>query len=168
MFLDETGLNTKMARLYGRAPRAERCVGREPHGHWSTATFIAGLRHDGLTAPWLLDGPMNTAAFLTYLELCLGPTLRPGDIVIADNLSSHKSPAASVILARFGASILYLPPYSPDLNPIELAFAKLKAHLRTAAARCLPSLSLALAGSLDLFSSDHCSLFFRHCSYHSS
>jgi transposase len=165
VFLDETGVNTKMARLYGRAPRAQRCVGVEPHGHWSTSTFIAALRHDGLTAPWLLDGPMNKAAFTTYLQECLGPTLRPGDIVIADNLSSHKGTHIPAILARFGATILYLPPYSPDLNPIELLFAKLKAHLREAASRSLLSLTENLASILDLFSPELCRNFLRHCSY---
>ena len=130
-----------MSRLYGRAPRSERCLGVEPHGHWSTSTFIAALRQDALTAPWLLDGPMNQDAFLTYLEKCLGPTLRPGDIVIADNLSSHKGERVAEILQSFGATILYLPPYSPDLNPIELAFSKLKSHLRSAAARSLDDLS---------------------------
>jgi len=165
VFLDETGVNTKMTRLYGRAPRSQRCLGVEPHGHWSTSTFIAALRHDGLCAPWLLDGPMNRAAFTTYLQHCLGPTLRPGDIVIADNLSSHKGAQVSTILASFGARILYLPPYSPDLNPIELVFSKLKAHLRAAASRSLDALTTNLASCLELFSPQHCRNFLRHCSY---
>lgn len=110
VFLDETGLNTKMARLYGRAPRSARCQSSVPHGHWSTSTFIAALRHDGLTAPWLLDGPMDRAAFTTYIEDCLGPTLSPGDIVIADNLSSHKGPAITAAIECRGAKLVFLPP----------------------------------------------------------
>lgn len=165
VFLDETGLNTKMARLYGRAPRAARCWGRVPHGHWQTSTFIAALRHDQLSAPWLLDGPMDRAAFLTYLEQCLGPTLRPGDIVIADNLSSHKGPAVTAAVERRGAILLYLPPYSPDLNPIEMAFAKLKAHLRASAARSFQALLDHLLPALESFQPSHCSNFFAHCRY---
>jgi transposase len=165
VFLDETGLNTKMARLYGRAPRAARCQSSVPHGHWSTSTFIAALRHDQLSAPWLLDGPMDRAAFTIYIEQCLGPTLRAGDIVIADNLSSHKGPAITAAVERYGAKLLYLPPYSPDLNPIELAFSKLKAHLRAAAARTFDALLAHLSTALDAFLPDHCSNFFAHCSY---
>ncbi len=165
VFLDETGLNTKMARLYGRAPRSARCHSSVPHGHWSTSTFIAALRHDQLSAPWLLDGPMDRAAFTTYIEQCLGPTLRPGDIVIADNLSSHKGPAIAAAIERCGATLLYLPPYSPDLNPIELAFSKLKAHLRAAAGRTLDALLGHLSTALDAFLPHHCSNFFAHCHY---
>jgi transposase len=165
VFLDETGLNTKMARLYGRAPRSARCHSSVPHGHWSTSTFIAALRHDQLSAPWLLDGPMDRAAFTTYIEQCLGPTLRPGDIVIADNLSSHKGPAITAAVERYGASLLYLPPYSPDLNPIELAFSKLKAHLRAAAGRTWDALLSHLATALETFRPHHCANFFAHCRY---
>ena len=165
VFLDETGLNTKMARLYGRAPRSARCQSGVPHGHWSTFTFIAALWHDQLSAPWLLDGPMDRTAFTTYIEQCLGPTLQPGDIVIADNLSSHKGPAITAAVERSGARLLYLPPYSPDLNPIELAFSKLKAHLRTAASRTFRALLKCLASTLETFLPDHCSNFFSHCNY---
>jgi transposase len=165
VFLDETGLNTKMARLYGRAPRSARCQSAVPHGHWSTSTLIAALRHDRLSAPWLLDGPMDRAAFISYIEHCLGPTLSPGDIVIADNLSSHKGPAVTAAIERWGAKLLYLPPYSPDLNPIELAFSKLKAHLRAAAARTFQTLQTHLATALDTFLPQHCSNFFQHCHY---
>jgi transposase len=165
VFLDETGLNTKMVRLYGRAARSARCLGRAPHGHWQTSTFIAALRHDQLTAPWLLDGPMDRAAFTTYLEQCLAPTLRPGDLVIADNLSAHKGPAISAVIARCGAQLIYLPPYSPDLNPIEMAFAKLKAHLRAAAASTFNDLLSQLRAALERFLPQHCANFFAHCHY---
>lgn len=165
VFLDETGLTTKMVRLYGRAPRSARCVDRVPHGHWKTSTFIAALRQDQLTAPWLLDGPMDRAAFLTYIEQCLAPTLRPGDLVIADNLSAHKGSVITAAIERCGAKLIYLPPYSPDLNPIEMAFAKLKAHLRAAAARTLDSLTETLGAALDTFLPHHCSNFFSHCNY---
>jgi len=168
VFLDETGLNTKMARLYGWAPQSARCQSSVPHGHWSTFTFIAALRHDQLTAPWLLDGPMDRAAFIIYLEQCLGPTLSTGDIVIADNLSSHKGPAVTAAVERWGAKILYLPPYSPDLNPIEMAFSKLKAYLRCAAARTFNALRARLKAALPTFLPEHCANFFRHCNYASS
>jgi transposase len=168
VFLDETGLNTKMAPLYGRAPRAERCVQKVPHGHWQACTFIAALRHDRVTAPWLLDGPMDRVAFLTYLEQCLAPTLHPGDVVIADNLSSHKGPAVTAAVERCGAQLIYLPPYSPDFNPIELAFAKLKAHLRPAAARTFDALVGKLNAALDTFLPRHCANFFAHCHYAST
>jgi transposase len=168
VFLDETGLNTKMARLYGWAPQSARCQSSVPHGHWSTSTFIAALRHDQLTAPWLLDGPMDRAAFTIYIEQCLGPTLSPGDIVIADNLSSHKGPAITAAIERRGAKLLYLPPYSPDLNPIEMAFAKLKAYLRSAAARTFKALQTRLKAALPTFLPEHCLNFFRHCKYSST
>lgn len=165
VFIDETGLNTKMVRLYGRAPRAERCVQKVPHGHWQTSTFIAALRQDRLTAPWLLDGPVDRVAFLTYLEQCLAPTLRAGDVVIVDNLSSHKGPEVTAAIERCGAQLHYLPAYSPDFNPIELAFAKLKAYLRAAAARSAQALLDQLRSALDTFLPCHCSNFFRHCGY---
>lgn len=128
IFLDETGLNTKMTRLYGRAPRGERLVGAVPHGHWRTTTFIAGLRQSGVIAPMLLDGPMTGAAFRAYIEQALAPALQPGDIVVMDNLAAHKIAGVSEAIAAVGGCILYLPPYSPDLNPIEQFFAKLKAQ----------------------------------------
>ena len=165
VFLDETGLNTKMVRLYGRALRSARCVDRVPHGHWQTSTFIAALRHDQLTAPWLLNGPMDRIAFLTYIEQRLAPTLHPGDLVIADNLAAHKGSVITAAIERRGAQMLYLPPYSPDLNPIELAFAKLKAHLRAAAARTFDSLLDHLRSALEQFLPLHCANFFAHCRY---
>ena len=133
IFLDETGLNTKLARLHGRCRRGERLVAGLPHGHWSTTTFIAGLRADGLTAPMLLPGALAGLAFRAYVEQVLVPTLRPGDTVILDNLSAHKGPAVRQAIEATGATLLFLPPYSPDYNPIEQVFAKLK--LRAVAAR---------------------------------
>ena len=130
VFLDETGTTTKMTRLRGRARRGGRLKADAPFGHWATQTFIAGLRCDGLTAPWVVDQPMNRQIFDTYVETQLAPTLQQGDVVILDNLASHKSEKAEAILKQRGAWFLFLPPYSPDLNPIEMAFAKLKAHLR--------------------------------------
>ena len=137
IFLDETGTTTKMTRLRGRARVGARLKGKAPFGHWGTQTFIAGLRCNGLTAPWVVDKPVNRAIFELYIETQLAPTLAPGDIVILDNLASHKSEKAQAILKERGAWFLFLPPYSPDLNPIEMAFAKLKAHLRRIGARTI-------------------------------
>ena len=164
-FLDETGLNTKMTRLYGRAATSERCLCRVPHGHWHTATFIAALRHDRITAPLLIDGPMEGALFLAYVQEMLAAQLRVGDIVICDNLSSHKVSGVRQAIERRGAQLLYLPAYSPDLNPIELAFSKLKAFLRQSAARTFPGLLRATAKALDCFSAAHCIHFFHHAKY---
>jgi transposase len=130
VFLDETGASTKMARLYGRSPRGQRCRAPIPHGHWKTTTFTGALRLGGLTAPMVLDGPMNAAAFLAYVEQVLVPTLTPGDIVVMDNLPAHKPADVRRAIEAAGALLLYLPPYSPDFNPIENAFAKFKALLR--------------------------------------
>ena len=154
-----------MARLYGRAPRRERCVAAVPHGHWQTSTFIAALRCDGLGAPFLIEGAVNADVFTAYLRAVLCPELKNGDVVILDNLSTHKIPAVAELLAGRGATVRYLPAYSPDLNPIEMAFAKLKAQLRQAAARTLPDLQLALVRSLASFTPDHCQGFFRHAHY---
>jgi transposase len=130
VFLDETATATNMTRLRGRSPRGQRCVASAPHGHWKSTTFIAGLRHDAITAPLVLDGPMNGAAFLAYIQTCLCPTLRPGDIVVADNLSCHKVDGVRTAIEATGASLRYLPAYSPDLNPIEKMFSKLTALLQ--------------------------------------
>jgi transposase len=140
VFIDETGATTKMARLRGRAPRGERCRAAVPHGHWKTTTFTAGLRLDGLSAPFVLDGPMDGDAFRAYLDQVLAPELRPGDIVVLDNLPAHRVSGVREAIEAAGASLLYLPPYSPDFNPIEMAFAKLKALLRAAAPRTIPDL----------------------------
>jgi transposase len=132
VLIDETAANTKMARLYGRAPRGERCRAPVPHGHWKTTTFTAGLRYDGISPPMVLDGPMNGEAFLAYVEQALVPELRPRDIVIMDNLPAHKVHGVRQAIEAAGASLRNLPPYSPNFNPIEMAFAKLKALLRAA------------------------------------
>ena len=137
VFIDETSLSTKMARRYGRAPRGERCRSGVPHGHWKTTTFTGALRLTGMTAPMVLDGPMNGVAFRAYVEQVLVPELRPGDIVIMDNLGSHKSAAIRHTIRAAGARIWFLPPYSPDLNPIEQAFAKIKHWMRHAQKRTI-------------------------------
>lgn len=145
-----------MARLYGRSPRGERCRAAVPHGHWKTTTFTAGLRYDGLIAPLVLDGPMDGEAFLAYVKQLLAPSLRPGDTVIMDNLPAHKVHGVREAIQAVGASLLYLPPYSPDFNPIEMAFSKLKALLRAAAARTMPDLWQAIANALKRFSPEEC------------
>jgi transposase len=168
IFIDETGANTKMVRTRGRAPKGQRLIGHEPWGHWKTTTFTAGLRCDGLVAPYVLDGPMNGAAFLVYVEKILAPSLRPGDIVVMDNLAAHKVQGVRTQIEAAGARLLYLPPYSPDLNPIEMAFAKLKALLRAAAERSVDTLWTRIGLLLDAFSADECANSFRHAGYASS
>jgi transposase len=165
VFVDETGTTTKMTRLRGRARRGQRLRMKAPFGHWGTQTFIAALRHDGLTAPWVIDRPMNRRIFEVWVETQLAPTLRPGDMVILDNLSSHKSERASAILKARGAWFLYLPPYSPDLNPIEMAFAKLKAHLRKAKARTIDDLWRAVGSICDLYSPHECCNYLKAAGY---
>lgn len=165
VFLDETGLNTKMARLYGRSLRHERCVAAVPHGHWQTSTFIAALRCDGVAAPFLIEGAVNAEVFTAYLSQVLCPELKKNDIVVLDNLSTHKITAVAELIAAQGATVRYLPAYSPDLNPIEMAFSKLKAQLRRAAARSLAELQVAVADSLATFTPAHCQAFFRHAQY---
>jgi transposase len=164
-FLDETGLDTKMTRLRGRAQSGQRVRGRVPHGHWKTSTFVAALRQDRLLAPFVIDGSLNGAIFLEYVRQLLCPELRCGDVVLLDNLSSHKVTGVREAIEATGATLLYLPPYSPDLNPIEQAFAKLKALLRKAAARTLPALWNALTGCLHEFSENDCSNFLRNTGY---
>jgi transposase len=168
LFIDETGASTKMARLYGRAKRGRRVVGRVPWGHWKTVTLVAGLRQDGLVAPFVIDCPMNGAIFLEYLRQCLVPDLRPGDIVVMDNLGAHKSEAVRTIIAAAGASVLYLPPYSPDLNPIEQAIAKIKAHLRKAKARTLDALYDCIGDIVQRFDPAECHNYFRNSGYASA
>ena len=165
VFLDETGASTKMVRGYGWAPRGERLVDAAPHGHWRTATFVAGLRGAGLVAPLVLDGPMTGAAFRAYVEQVLAPELSPGDAVVLDNLAAHKVAGVREAIAAAGASALYLPPYSPDLNPIEQVFAKLKALLRRAAARTKEALWATIGGLLDLFSPAECRNYLANCGY---
>jgi transposase len=165
VFLDETGASTNMARRYGRAPRGERCIGSVPHGHWHTTTFVAGLRHDDITAPMVADGTMTGALFLKYVQEFLCPTLHPGDIVIADNLRSHKVAGVKEAVEAMGAHIRYLPPYSPDLNPIEKLFAKLKALLRKAATRTVDALWTEIGRLLDRFTPDECARYFASSGY---
>jgi transposase len=165
VFLDETGATTKMARRHGRAPRGARLRCSVPHGHWKTTTFIGGLRLSGMTAPMVLDGPMTGAWFLAYVEQVLVPTLRPGDIVILDNLPAHKNAAARRAIEAAGAKLLFLPPYSPDLNPIENAFSKLKALLRKAAARTVQQLWKAIARAIDAFTPNECANYFAAAGY---
>jgi transposase len=154
-----------MSRLYGRSPKGKRCLDAVPHGHWQTATFIGALRHDRLSAPMLLDGPMNGDAFLAYVQQVLAPELSAGDIVICDNLACHKVAGVKTAIESVGASLWYLPAYSPDLNPIEMAFAKLKAALRCAAQRSFEGLCDALGQALNSFSSSQCLNCFRHACY---
>ena len=162
---DETSTTTKMTRLRGRAKRGERLHARAPFGHWGTQTFIAALREDALTAPWVIDGPINRAVFDTYIETQLAPTLQKGDVVILDNLAVHKSARAAEILKARGAWFLFLPPYSPDLNPIEMAFSKLKAHLRRAGARTIDALWRAVGEICGLFLPEECWNFFKAAGY---
>lgn len=156
VFIDESEISTKMARLYGRTPRGERCRAAVPHGHWKTITFTAGLRIDGIIAPWVIDGAMDGDAFLTYVKHVLIAELRPGDTVIADNLPAHKIRGVREMIEAAGAQLLYLPPYSPDFNPIENAFAKLKTRLRSAAASTVPDLWDAIKSILDRFTPSEC------------
>jgi transposase len=165
VFIDETAVTTKMTRLRGRSRRGERVPASAPFGHWGTQTFIAALRSDGLSAPWVVDGAMDRTAFNAYVETQLAPTLQLGDVVIADNLSVHKSARAAEAIRARGAWFLFLPQYSPDLNPIEMAFAKLKAHLRGAAARTFGALWTALGDICALFSSEECWNFFKAAGY---
>jgi transposase len=151
VFIDETGATTKMARLYGRAPRGERCRAAVPHGHWKTTTLTAGLRIGGLAAPMILDGPMDGDAFRAYVAQVLVPELESGDVVVMDNLPAHRVRGVREAVEAAGATLLYLPSYSPDFNPIEMAFAKIKAFLRAAAARTIPDLWDALKNALDAF-----------------
>ena len=165
IFLDETWASTAMARLRGRAPIGERLRMGIPHGHWKTTTFIAGLRPSGVVAPFVPDGPINRRAFETYIERVLVPELRPGDIVVMDNLSSHKGPAVRRMIEAAGATLLYLPPCSPDFSPIENAFSKLKAGLRKAAERTIEALWQTIGRLIDTFTPTECQNFFNAAGY---
>ena len=165
MFVDETGTSTNMTRLRGRCHRGQRLIGKVPHGHWKITTFVAALRCDAITAPLVIDQPMNGPMFRAWLEQFLVPTLHPGDIVGMDNLPAHKVDGVRAIIEAAGAELHYLPPYSPDLNPIEQAFAKLKAHLRKAEERSIPALWNRIGTTLDAFSPTECQNFFRHAGY---
>lgn len=165
VFIDETAVKTNLTRLRGRAPVGERLYGTAPFGKWGTQTFIAGLTQTALIAPWVITGAMNGPAFDTYVETQLAPTLDPGTVVILDNLSTHKSPRAAETLRRRGCWFLFLPPYSPDLNPIEMAFSKLKAHLRRIGARTFDALFEALGDICNLFDPQECWNFIKAAGY---
>jgi transposase len=165
VFLDETGTKTNMVRIRGRCKRGRRLIGKVPFGHWKTTTFVAGLRCGALTAPFVIDAPMNRDIFLAYLRECLVPTLSAGDIVIMDNLPSHKVAGVREAIETAGAKVVYLPPYSPDLNPIEMAFSKLKALLRKAAERTIPALWSRIGELIDAFTPQECANYFKHAGY---
>ena len=168
VFIDETGTTTKMAPLYGRGKKGSRVIGRVPHGNWKTTTFVAGLRQDAITAPFVIAHAMNGAIFIEYLRQCLVPTLTPGDIVVLDNLPAHKVEQARKIVEAAGAELRYLPPYSPDLNPIEQVFAKLKARLPKASERSVDGLWQRIGATLDHFSPTECRNYFTHAGYAST
>jgi len=154
-----------MTRPRGRCRRGQRLVGKAPFGRWTTTTFVAGLRHDGVTAPFVIKGAINGPSFRAYVTKCLAPTLHPGDIVVMDNLGSHRSPKVRRAIAARGASLRYLPPYSPDLNPIELMFAKLKARLRSAEERSVSSLWDRIGTCLDHLNQSECANYFKAAGY---
>jgi transposase len=165
VFLDETSAKTNMVRLYGRSPQGQRLVEKVPYGHWKSTTFLAALRSTGLTAPMVIDGAMNGPLFLAYLQQILTPTLKPGDVVVMDNLPAHKVAGVKEIVEKAGAQVLYLPPYSPDLNPIELVFSKLKWLLRSAQERDVEKLWKTCGVLMDRFSPDECRNYLNHCGY---
>jgi transposase len=165
VFIDETGASTKMTRQRGRAPCGKRLVAKVPHGHWQTTTFVAGLRSDGISAPLVVDGAMNGELFLAYVEQQLVPTLQSGDVVVMDNLAAHKVKGVRQAIESVGARVVYLPPYSPDFNPIEQAFAKLKWLLRSAAQRTVEGLHQAIAAALECFAPAECQNYFRNSGY---
>jgi transposase len=165
VFIDETWASTNMARTHGRAPRGKRLRAAVPHGHWKTTTFVAGLRNTGMVAPMVLDGPINGELFQIYVDQVLVPELRPGDVVIMDNLGSHKGAGIRRAIESVGASLLFLPPYSPDFNPIERAFAKLKSALRKAAQRTLDDLWATIGRIVEAFTPAECANYFAAAGY---
>ena len=165
VFLDETSAKTNMTRLYGRAPIGERLVDRMPHGHWVNTTYVCGLKHDEIVAPHVFEGAMNKNRFLEYLKRHLLPVLNKGDVVVMDNLSAHKGSEVEALIGSKGADVLYLPAYSPDLNPIELSFSKLKSILRKLKIREVGKLRRFLRRSPKLFSKTQCKNYFRHAGY---
>lgn len=168
VFIDETWTKTNMARLYGWAAKGQRATAKVPHGHWRTMTFLAALRCDRIAAPFVLDGPINGRSFLAYVEQVLVPELSPGDIVVMDNLGSHKGEAVRKAIRTAGARLVFLPPYSPDLNPIEQVFAKLKALLRKAAERTMEETWKRIGTLLDAFSPTECANYLRNAGYAST
>jgi transposase len=165
VFIDETAVTTKMVRHYGRSPRGQRLVAKVPHGHWKTLTLVAALRIDGLTAPYVVDGAMDGPSFLAYVEQVLGPALQKDDIVLLDNLRTHKIEGVREAIEATGAKVRFLPAYSPDLNPIEQAFAKLKAALRKGAARTVKAILRLIGKLLKSFAPEECANYFRHAGY---
>jgi len=165
VFIDETWTKTNMTRLYGWAPRGRRLIDKVPHGHWKTQTFLAALRCDRVEAPCLFDGPINGERFRAYVEQFLVPALKPADIVVADNLGSHKGKAVRQAIKSAGARLLFLPKYSPDLNPIEQVFAKLKGFVRKAAPRTFDAVSDTLADALAEFSPNECASYLANSGY---
>jgi transposase len=165
VFIDETWTRTDMAPLRGWAMRGDRLPAKVPHGRWKTTTFLAALRHDRVVAPWLVEGPIDGESFRTYVEKVLVPTLHEGDIVIMDNLGSHKGKAVRALIRAAGAKLFFLPKYSPDLNPIEQVFAKLKHLLRKAAARTAEAICAAIGEILGTFSPHECANYFKNSGY---
>ena len=165
VFIDETSVTTKMVRQYGRAPRGERLVANVPHGHWKTLTLVAALRIDGVTAPYVIDGAMDGPTFIAYVCQVLVPTLQKRDIVFMDNLRTHKVDGVREAIEAAGATVRYLPAYSPDLNPIEMAFSKLKAALRKGAARTVKALWKLIGKLVKAFAPGECANYFRHAGY---
>lgn len=168
VFIDETWVKTNMTRTHGRCPRGQRLIAKVPHGHWKTLTFVAALRCDAIVAPCVLRQPVNTISFLAWVTQFLVPTLRPGDVVIMDNLSSHKRQAIRAAIRAAGALLLFLPAYSPDLNPIEQVFAKIKALLRKADARSIEDVEAALGALLDDFEPDEYARYLSAAGYRST
>lgn len=167
VFLDESGAQTNMTRLYGRSPIGQRCVDRTPYGHWKTMTLLSAIRLDGVIqdATVVIDGPMNSATFLAYTQQCLAPSLQPGDIVVMDNLSSHKAAGVRQAIEEVGVDLWYLPPYSPDFNPIEKLWSKVKAWLRRVGAKTFDTLTHAIADALRAVQPNECSNYFNSCGY---
>jgi transposase len=165
VFIDETSVNTNMVRLYGRCPCGERLVDHVPFGHWETMTFVSALRHDGMVAPMLIEGPMNGELFLAYVEQCLVPVLKPDDIVVVDNVATHKVAGVAEAIEAAGATLRYLPKYSPDLNPIEMPFSKFKAHLRKLAQRTVPGIRRGIRSFLTSLTGQQCANYLRHAGY---
>ncbi len=168
VFIDETGVNTNMVRLYGRGPRGMRLVDDVSFGEWRTVTLVSALRHDRMVAPMVIDGPMGGELFLAYVEQCLVPALKPDDIVVMDNLSSHKVPGVAEAIAAAGATLRYLPKYSPDLNPIEMPFSKFKTYMRKLAQRTIPGIHRGIRSFLSSLKGRECANYFRHAGYAST
>lgn len=165
VFVDETWVKTNMTALRGWAPRGQRLRAKLPYGHWKTLTFVGALKADRIIAPWVLDRPINRVSFLVWVTQCLVPALSPGDIVVMDNLGSHKNAAVRAAIRAAGAKLWFLPPYSPDLNPIEQSFAKLKTLLRKAAERTIPAVCDRIGTLLDDFSAKECANYITHLGY---